>query len=239
MERVLTKYRFQSPKITQPLRFIIVSDLHNEPWDDLLPRLQGYDALLMPGDLYDRYRQKGDTGLAFAAAAAKVLPVFFSPGNHDLHQPHPEDFLRAVAATGSAVLDRAWLPFGGITLGGWLGGGNAARDPFPHEFAALSGFKLLLCHKPDQAVKFVLKENIDLILSGHAHGGQIRVNDRGLYAPGQGFLPKYTKGWVKDRLLITTGAGNPARMPRTGNQPEIVELILENQKTEEEPACAK
>ena len=68
---------------------------------------------------------------------------------------------------------------------------------------------------------------VDLVLAGHAHGGQIRIREQGVYAPGQGLFPRYTKGVVDGRMIVSAGAGNPVHMPRWGNPCEIVRITLD------------
>lgn len=74
------------------------------------------------------------------------------------------------------------------------------------------------------------KGSVDLILSGHAHGGQWRLFGRiPIYAPGQGVLPKYTKGLYQTsagRMIVITGCANHIWYPRFGNPCEVVELLL-------------
>jgi len=67
-----------------------------------------------------------------------------------------------------------------------------------------------------------MKKNIDLVLSGHAHGGQIRIKGQGLYAPGQGFLPRLTSGVVDHRLVISRGLANNTIISRQWNPEEVV-----------------
>ncbi|MBQ7306303.1 MAG: hypothetical protein IJW85_08850 [Clostridia bacterium] len=77
------------------------------------------------------------------------------------------------------------------------------------------------------------QHDIDLTLSGHAHGGQVRLFGRGLFAPGQGILPRLTSGWYFDRrLLVSRGLTNSAGAPRI-NDP--CELILLHLKGENDP----
>lgn len=75
--RKLTKYHIHTGRLTRPVDFAVVSDLHDEPYDDLWPLLDGADALLVPGDVCDRYRQSSARGVAFLKEAAGRLPTFF------------------------------------------------------------------------------------------------------------------------------------------------------------------
>ena len=93
------------------------------------------------------------------------------------------------------------------------------------DFCAQPGYKILLCHHPEYRDRYLKDLPIDLILCGHAHGGQIRIAGQGLFAPGQGFLPRYTSG-VHGNMVISRGLANTARfIPRLGNPTEVVYLI--------------
>ncbi len=104
------------------------------------------------------------------------------------------------------------------------------------DFEAEKGYKILLCHHPEY---WALREPmlrdkaVDLVLAGHAHGGQIRFFHRGLYSPGQGIMPKYTSGIYKGRrgnMIISRGLSNPVSIPRLFNEPELVYVKID-QKT--------
>lgn len=106
-------------------------------------------------------------------------------------------------------------------------------DDFEKEY----GYKILLNHHPeywDLRDPYLSKHKIDLVLSGHAHGGQIRLFNRGLYAPGQGFFPKFTKGVYKGeygRLIVSTGLCNTSLVvPRILNPTELVFVSIRNCK---------
>lgn len=100
-------------------------------------------------------------------------------------------------------------------------------------FEQQDGYKILLSHHPEywaMRAPHLEKRGIDLVLSGHAHGGQICLCGRGLFAPGQGAFPKYTNGvheGARGRMIISRGMSNPQRpIPRWGNPCEILELKL-------------
>lgn len=108
------------------------------------------------------------------------------------------------------------------TESGWLDG-----------FAAEEGYKILLCHHPEYwcvREPAIRDKKIDLMLSGHAHGGQWRIFGRGIYAPGQGFMPEYTSGVHKGphgSLVISRGLSNPySWLPRIGNPCEAVFISI-------------
>lgn len=84
------------------------------------------------------------------------------------------------------------------------------------------GYHILLCHHPEYYPHWLREREIELILSGHAHGGQIRLFGQGLYAPGQGLFPKLTSGVTDGRLVISRGLANRQLVPRVFNPTEIV-----------------
>ena len=75
MDRIVTHYDFHTGKLAKPLTLAVISDLHNEPYEDLFPLIEGADALLVPGDISDRYRQQFDRGVAFLTETAKRMPT--------------------------------------------------------------------------------------------------------------------------------------------------------------------
>lgn len=87
-------------------------------------------------------------------------------------------------------------------------------------FAREAGYRILLSHHPEYEP--LVPASVDLILSGHAHGGQWRLFRHGVYAPGQGFWPKHTKGIYNGRLVVSAGLANTTHVPRLFNPTEIV-----------------
>lgn len=225
--RKATYYEFHTGKLTKPLTLAVVSDLHNEPYEDIFPLIDGADVLLVPGDISDRYRQQYDRGVAFLADAAKRLPTFYSLGNHEARQEKYHNLRQALNQTGAQILVNRHVRFGELVIGGWY-------DPTvvkePERLSAMEreeGVKVLLCHKPEEYMKRMQKRNFDLVVAGHAHGGQIRFFGQGVLAPGQGLLPRYTKGLYGGKMIVSAGAGNPARMPRWGNPCEVLLIHLD------------
>lgn len=95
-------------------------------------------------------------------------------------------------------------------------------------FEQLSCPKILLSHHPEYWPVLLEQRRVDLVLSAHCHGGQIRIAGHGVWAPGQGFLPRLTSGVHEGRfgrLVITRGLSNTAPFPRINNPEEIVYLV--------------
>jgi predicted MPP superfamily phosphohydrolase len=87
----------------------------------------------------------------------------------------------------------------------------------------------LLSHHPEYYPKYIKELTIDLTLSGHAHGGQWCFFGRGVYAPGQGILPKYTHGMHDGKFIVSRGLSILNPIPRINNKPEIIVIQLEPQ----------
>ena len=109
-----------------------------------------------------------------------------------------------------------------------IGGAVHARDHKPtlswlEEYCSIPGFHILLSHHPEYWT-LIRDKKIDLVLSGHAHGGQIRIFNHGLWSPGQGWWPRWTKGVYEGRLVVSAGLSNTTWIPRIGNPTEIVYL---------------
>ena len=186
--------------------------------------------------------------LSFLHAASKTAPVVFSTGNHELYlNDQDRELLRQL---GVHLLDDAYIRLGDLVFGGLsstyrlFAGLGTAKSKAEHqrrwkmvfdgvntgwldEFEQQNGYKILLCHHPEFYEPFLKsRKGIDLILSGHAHGGQIRLFGRGLYAYGQGFLPKYTSGIYDNKLIVSRGLSNTSGIPRIGNPTELVYVDL-------------
>lgn len=189
--------------------------------------------------------------LPFLRACAELAPTFLSLGNHD--QCLDADDLALIRATGATLLDNGWVRRGGLAIGGLTSGAVLARRscrPAPGQppapgperrgarvarlpdtawlpaFAAAPGFHILLSHHPEYFPH--IPGSVELVLSGHAHGGQwrfynpIRRRWTGVYAPGQGLWPRWTRGLYDGRLVVSAGLANPTPIPRLFNPPEVV-----------------
>lgn len=242
--RIITRYTLRTPKIDRACTLLIVSDLHNEPYSDILSVCAKAELLLLPGDLIHRCLPgKMERGLAFLADVAKRIPTYYTYGNHE--DRCDQGFEAQVRATGAVLLNNAFCRHGQLVIGGIrlfdkprllhrhdrrdIGdGGMAAAKRTLGAMEKEPGFRLLLSHKPEHFVRYVRSADIDLTISGHAHGGQVRIGGQGLYAPNQGIFPTWTHGlYEEQRLLVSSGAANKARVPRIANPREVVLLTLE------------
>lgn len=220
-------------RLTKPIRLAVAADLHGCEYGRIIDTLSKVapDALLCPGDTLHK-ASPDDKGLDFLRAAVKCFPVFCSMGNHEVK--HGTDIRHNIRATGATLLDNEFTGFGGINIGGLSSGytvssvqGRFKKTPPPDidamkDFFASNGFKLLLCHHPEYFDSYLKNKSVDLVVSGHAHGGQWRVFGQGIFAPGQGFFPKYTSGLYRGRLLVSRGLSNHTFIPRIFNKPQLI-----------------
>ena len=232
----------RSERIHKPLTLAVCTDFHNGKFDAVRPQLAGVDAILIVGDLVDRHAKwtNGyDNALRFLNEAPDIAPTFYSIGNHDRLLPRREEYWPHVERSRVTVLDDRFVEFGGIVLGGLssirvdkeehqLPLQLVEKKPFLRAMSEQAGFKLLMCHHPEYFPVAILNRDIDLTLAGHAHGGQVRLGKQGLFAPGQGLLPKWTSGmYFNDRLLVSRGMTNATWAPRIHCACEMIILHLE------------
>ncbi len=243
-----TEYRLECDKFEKDVCFAVISDLHAEDPSEAIAILRAArpDYILMPGDIFElldgTMDDRVEHGLHLMKAAAKIAPTFFSIGNHEnggigSWRPDWKRFIREerkispqnlekIAQSGVTLLQNEWVVRDGIAFGG-LSSGLSQPDHLPRvawldEFCALDAPRVLLCHHPEYYRQYLKDKPIDLVVSGHAHGGQWRILGRGVFAPGQGLFPKYTKGVHDGRLVVSTGLKKSGRVPRIFNEPEIV-----------------
>ena len=225
---IINHITVSSEKITHPLTLALCPDFHNGDADSILSACKGVDGILIAGDLVDRHARRCngyDNAVRFLRTAPGVAPTFYAIGNHERKFPRLAEYWPHVEASRVTVLDDRFVAFGGIVLGG-LSSRETVDASWLSGMAAQPGFKLLMCHHPEY-FRRVAPYDIDLTLSGHAHGGQVRIGCQGLYAPGQGILPRLTSGFYHDgRLLVSRGLTNATWAPRINCGCELILLHL-------------
>ena len=231
MKRILTNHTIRSALIREELRLAVAPDLHSTPFDDLLETFAACDAVLIPGDLVDRHRRDNRYAERFLMEVPVIVPVFYSPGNHEAKYRDATAYLEKIQKSKVTLLQDRSCVFRGIHLGGLASRRKGAPDTaFLDRFEKEEGFRLLMCHHPEIYRDYVRGRNIDFTVCGHAHGGQIQLFGRGMYAPGQGLFPKLTHGLHDGgRMMVSRGMTNAAkpRIPRINNPCELIILKLE------------
>ncbi len=237
----ITKHLIHA-EFEKEFKFLFISDIHNADILPIISTIQKSDAaaVLVGGDfIHDSENYKN--GLTVLKEAATCKPTFVSLGNHE--RKYKGDLVSMIRETGVTLLDNRAVTFQNIHIGGLSSGydwreeqANLKETPKPNlkwlaEFAKLDGYKILLSHHPEYYKPYIKKLPIDLTLSGHAHGGQWRFFGRGVFAPGQGFFPKYTSGLYDGKLLVGRGLGDShAFPPRINNKKEIIAVTLTPEK---------
>ncbi len=237
----ITSYTIRSatlPIAFDGLRILQVSDLHNTRFgkgnETLLTLLQESqpDFILMTGDLIDSRRTDVGVAVDFIREAVKTAPIYYTPGNHESRLPaHYAALKDALTELGVTILENQSLPFkmdsDTVTITGLL-------DPaFGITWPDISkeSYQIVLSHRPEPLEEYANME-LDLVFTGHAHGGQVRLPFiGGLYAPHQGIFPQYTAGVHtkgETTMVISRGLGTPKFIPRFNNRPELVLVTLES-----------
>jgi len=247
-----TVVRLPQGNFSQKLKFALVSDLHGQDPDEALSmlRVEAPNYILMPGDIFERLDGKDDVchsnAMRLLRGAAEIAPTFYCTGNHEdggtrswsvrwrlavMDRIYDSGDLQSIAETGVTFLGDEFVLCDGIAFGGLYSGlineGRAPNLSWLDDFCKVDAPRVLLCHHPEYYAKYLKKYPIDLIVSGHAHGGQWRIFGRGVFAPGQGLFPKYTAGVHDGHLVVSTGLKKSGKIPRIFNEPEIVFIELE------------
>ena len=236
MKRIITKHTIRSPRIPERLTLAVAPDIHSSPYRDALDTFAKCDAVLIPGDLVDRHRRDNSLAIRFLEEVPGIVPVFYSLGNHEVKIRNAAMYMDLAEKNGVTLLRDESALFRGIRLGGLSSRRSGPPDlAFLNRFEKEPEFRLLLCHQPEVWRDWVKGRDIDFTVCGHAHGGQIQLFGRGLYAPGQGIFPRLTHG-IHDsgRMMISRGMTNAAkpRVPRICNPCELILLELEPEEGE-------
>lgn len=224
-----------------------VSDLHNAVFGRKNERLLSLiraaepDIIAITGDLIDSRHTDIDSAMAFVEAAAEIAPVYYVTGNHESRLDFDEIEPRLIAAGARVLRNEAEdigrggerIRLAGIDDPSFIRTGGTAEERAAAELEQLGDgggtFNVLLAHRPE-LVEVYAEYGAGLVLSGHAHGGQVRLPLLGgLYAPGQGLLPEYDSGLYslgETQMVVSRGLGNSVAPLRVNNRPELVIVTL-------------
>ena len=231
------RYGISSDAVSRDRRFVLITDLHStvygENQDVLAEKILGEmpEAVFLCGDIAEEERGFDGTAMLLERLRDAGMPMYYVPGNHECWLDWCDDICALFAEYGVTDLCGKQADLGGgIRLTG-------IADPVFHEdtmayMAALSDtptdgdvFDILLAHRPEFAETYA-QAGYELTLSGHAHGGQVRIPLflNGLYAPNQGWFPAYAGGMydLDGGSLIVSRGLMIDDIPRVFNPPEIV-----------------
>lgn len=241
---ILRTYTVASPKLMAEVRLAVVTDFHSsDNADDVVAMTASCapDAVLMVGDMFDDdiANRPTERTLSLMRQLSAQYPCYYVSGNHEAWTGEMDALYQQTEEAGVTVLR---MSSGVLTVRGQRIALCGVPDPYE---MVLSGapdteeqlrqaledvdsadFTVLLAHRPELLAKYA-QFPLDLVVSGHAHGGQVRIPGvlNGLYAPNQGWFPKLAGGaYTQDgtTLIVSRGLAVRTRLPRIFNRPEVV-----------------
>lgn len=240
----LRTYTVASPKLTAEVRLAVVTDFHSsDNADDVVAMTASCapDAVLLVGDLFDDDTQNRPTErtLSLMRQLSAQYPCYYVSGNHEAWTGEMDALYQQTEEAGVTVLR---MSSGVLTVRGQRIALCGIPDPYEMVFSGApdteeqlrqaledvdsADFTVLLAHRPELLAKYA-QFPFDLVVSGHAHGGQVRIPGvlNGLYAPNQGWFPKLAGGaYTQDgtTLIVSRGLAVRTWLPRIFNRPEVV-----------------
>lgn len=241
---ILRTYTVASPKLTAEVRLAVVTDFHSsDNADDVVAMVASCapDAVLLVGDLFDDDTQNRppERTLSLMRQLSAQYPCYYVSGNHEAWTGEMDALYQQTEDAGVTVLR---MSSGVLTVRGQRIALCGVPDPYEMVFSGApdteeqlrqaledvdsADFTVLLAHRPELLAKYA-QFPLDLVVSGHAHGGQVRIPGvlNGLYAPNQGWFPKLAGGaYTQDgtTLIVSRGLAVRTRLPRIFNRPEVV-----------------
>ncbi|WP_024614884.1 metallophosphoesterase [Clostridium sp. Ade.TY] len=224
-------------------KIVHLSDLHNKLFGKKQKRLINKIKKLEPniivftGDIVDSYTLNKEPAIILMEELIKIAKVYYVTGNHEIRTNTYDELKEKFRNIGVVVLDDE---IQSLNIGNNKVDLIGIKDYINSYSTELklnkiikntNNYKILLVHRPER-INIYSNHNINLVFSGHAHGGQVRIPFiGGVIAPSQGLFPKYTEGMNEvnnTKLVISRGLGNSAFPFRILNRPEIVSVTIKN-----------
>jgi len=249
------RFRIVSSKLStgSQIKLCLITDLHSVWWgknqSQLLRRIQAIqpDVILLGGDIFDdRAEDCAAPVEALLKGIEGLAPCYYVTGSHDIWTWRMTEVEALLARYGVTVLHGETVPLTVRNETLYISGvdepaaavmaGHSDDSAFYREslqvFDALdpTQFNLLIAHRPEFIADYAAL-GFDLTVSGHCHGGQVRIPFlvNGLFAPGQGWFPPYAAGHyqvAQTHLIVSRGLHFAWNLPRIFNRPEVVEITL-------------
>ncbi|MCQ4923309.1 metallophosphoesterase [Tissierella carlieri] len=252
---IVKNYKIRTDKIldSHSIRIVLISDLHSHVYGKNQSKIinkikkQNPDIIALAGDIADDMVPIEGTKL-FLEGINDIAPVFYVTGNHEIWTDEV-DYIKEVFKSFNIIVlenDYRKVDINGVELVmAGVDDPDIIKYERPHSnwneeiyksfsnIEDVSGYKVLLSHRPE-AVDFYNSLPFDMVLSGHSHGGQVRIPFilNGLFAPNQGFFPKYAGGVYEQESythIVSRGVSFNPRLPRIFNPPEIVVIDIQGQ----------
>ena len=231
----------KTDKVTGDIKIMVLSDLHDtyygENQQELINVIENQlpDIILFTGDMLD---DKKDTGAAMKLfnMVGGEYPCYYVSGNHEFWSGKIDEIKERIRECGITVLEGA----GEVIMAGnqhvricGIDDTDVGKDEWNSQLAECERYigddvyTVLMTHRPEQILRY---QGYDMIVSGHTHGGVLRIPGilNGLYAPGQGWFPKYGGGRYDfgDKIMIVSRGLSKSRVPRIFTPPEIVVINI-------------
>lgn len=238
------------PSAFDGLKIVHLSDLHDATFGENQTRLANKvkqlepDLIFLTGDIIDSNRYDLHNSVELVEQLVTFSNVFYVIGNHEVAINEVDEITDTLSSLGVTVLmnEHAMIERNGERMV-IAGVEDPLNEPYMESELAVKGFientveeldpslyTLLLSHRPE-VFDIYVEEKIDVVFTGHAHGGQVRLPGfGGLIAPGQGWFPAYTAGTHESgmtTMIVSRGLGNSIFPFRIWNRPEIIFVTLE------------
>lgn len=249
-----SNYTVETNKIKGSVKMVVISDTEGgfvgKDNKRLIKKIDNAnpEIVCIVGDMVEKNSNNYDSAISICKSLAKKYPTYYALGNHEVGlNDKLKSFENKISETGVTLLDNKMVDYK-TKSGDKLTIAGIKDYPFFEYYAPdynndenklfqsylkqenNSHFSILLCHKPECYTWSFKDYNIDLMISGHTHGGIIRIPFvGGVYAPEQGYFPKYTKGYYKEKnvnLIITSGLNTSRNIPRFFNPLDVAVVTI-------------
>lgn len=221
-----------------------ISDLHNAEFGEgqskLIEKIREADPdiIVITGDMIDSRRTDVEKAVELVVGLGGEIPIYYVTGNHESRVSEYSELEEKLVENGVNVLrnknqsieiDGSYINIIGVDDPAF----GYSSDEMYDTITGLKGdsYNILLSHRPELFGMYI-QTGVDLVLSGHAHGGQVRIPFiGGLAAPNQGFFPKYTEGLYENggtSMIVSRGLGNSIIPLRVNDPPELVIIMLKS-----------
>lgn len=249
---LIRRYELSCEQIEQPVRLVVLTDYHGCDYGENGVELVGMtadatpDLILLVGDMFSADGDPEEE-LTMFRALVEIAPTYYVTGNHEYWEYDVPALTTLIGETGVTVLDQNCVTVEAVGQRINLCG---VPDPYAMVYAGApdtaiqlsraaeqidsEAYTILLAHRPELLEAYAALGKFDLVLSGHAHGGQVRIPGviNGLCAPNQGWFPKYAGGRYEQdgtTMLVSRGLSDQVQMgvPRIFNRPELLIVDLQ------------
>lgn len=242
----IKNYSISTDKLNTSTKFVFISDLHCKEYGDknseLVSKIKEQSPLFIAvgGDMVNKYSSDDHVMRELLPQLADIAPTYCILGNHELILKDEINFKNDINSTSAKLLDNEMVTIEAngekILLGGMSDFPyyefNAPDYDTPERYfwddfkdKSKNSYSILLHHQPEYLESIMQDSNVDLVMCGHTHGGAVQIPFiGGLFAPNQGFFPKYDKGefdLYDTKMIISTGLGDAYPVLRLNNCPEI------------------